>query len=106
MKKVILKFGMLAMLVVVLSGCSLRSDDEYLDSPTQSATEQRAQSVQKKPLQFPAYDSLKSEEPIVKKSTTGICHAKGSTYYSRTKNFVPYDSIEECLDSGGRLPKR
>jgi hypothetical protein len=42
----------------------------------------------------------------VKKSTTGICHAPGSTYYNRTKNFTPYNTLQECLDSGGRLPKR
>ncbi|MGI6348262.1 MAG: thermonuclease family protein [Patescibacteria group bacterium] len=45
------------------------------------------------------------EGPQVKKSSTGICHEKGTTYYERTKNFTPYDSIEECLNSGGRLPK-
>ena len=47
-----------------------------------------------------------SSDEIVKKSSTGICHAPGTSYYSRTKNFTPYNSIEECLDSGGRLPKR
>lgn len=41
----------------------------------------------------------------VKKSSTGICHEKGTTYYERTKNFTSYNSIEECLNSGGRLPK-
>lgn len=28
-----------------------------------------------------------------------------SSSYSRTKNFTPYESITECLNSGGRLPK-
>lgn len=42
----------------------------------------------------------------VKKSTTGICHAPGTTYYARTKNYTPYDTLDECLKSGGRLPKR
>jgi micrococcal nuclease len=55
--------------------------------------------------------SLKESSPtvtsaLVKKSTTGICHAPGTTYYAKTKNFVPYDTVEECLNSGGRLPKR
>ncbi len=45
-------------------------------------------------------------EPPVKKSSTSICHAKGSTYYAQTKRFTPYNTIEECLKSGGRLPKR
>lgn len=45
-------------------------------------------------------------EPAVKKSTTGICHAKGSTYYDRTTNYTAYASLDACLASGGRLPKR
>lgn len=44
--------------------------------------------------------------PLVKKSDTGICHQKGTNYYKNTKNFTPYDSIDECLNSGGRLPKK
>lgn len=43
---------------------------------------------------------------VVKKSKTGICHAPGTTYYSKTKSFTPYNSIDECLKSGGRLPLR
>ena len=41
----------------------------------------------------------------VKMSSTGICHAPGTQYYDKTKNFTPYDSIEACLNAGGRLPK-
>lgn len=41
----------------------------------------------------------------VKKSSDGICHARGTTYYYRTKNFVSYTNIDDCLQSGGRLPK-
>lgn len=45
--------------------------------------------------------------PHVKKSTSGICHENGvSVYYSRTKNFTPYDTIDDCLADGGRLPKK
>ena len=47
----------------------------------------------------------KSNEPI-KMSKTGICHAPNSTYYDKTKNFIPYKTLKECLDAGGRLPKR
>lgn len=43
---------------------------------------------------------------VVKKSTTGICHAPGTTYYEKTKNYTSYSTVEECLNSGGRLPKR
>lgn len=46
-----------------------------------------------------------STEPAVKKSTTGICHAIGTTYYARTTNYISYLSIANCIASGGRLPK-
>ena len=46
-------------------------------------------------------------EPNVKKSRSGICHSKNSSSsYSRTKNFTTYQSLELCLNSGGRCPKR
>ncbi len=45
-------------------------------------------------------------DPPVKKSRNGICHAAGSTYYSRTKHYTPYPSMAACLKSGGRRPKR
>jgi hypothetical protein len=41
----------------------------------------------------------------VKLSNTGICHDSSSGSYNRTKNFTPYQSLEDCLDAGGRLPK-
>ncbi len=43
---------------------------------------------------------------MVKKTSSGICHPPASSYYERTKNFRPFDSVEACLASGGRLPKR
>ncbi|MDI9355147.1 MAG: hypothetical protein QM532_03060, partial [Cyanobium sp. MAG06] len=43
--------------------------------------------------------------PNVKKSRTGICHDQSSAFYSKTKTFIPFNSIEECKDSGGRIPK-
>ncbi len=55
---------------------------------------------------FLAAPVLADDEPPVKKSSTSICHAKGSTYYAKTKRFTPYDTMEACLKSGGRLPKR
>ena len=42
----------------------------------------------------------------VKKSKTNICHKKGSKYYDLTKHFRAYNTIKECIDSGGRLPKK
>lgn len=44
-------------------------------------------------------------EPAVKMSKTGICHPRGGTYYSRTKNYTPYPSMEACIKAGGRPPK-
>lgn len=43
---------------------------------------------------------------IVKMSRTKICHAPSTTYYEKTTNFTPYSTLQECLDAGGRLPKR
>ena len=42
----------------------------------------------------------------VKMSKSGICHAPGSTYYKQTKNFTPYKTLEDCIKSGGRKPKK
>ena len=50
-------------------------------------------------------DNFENKNPNVKKSTTGICHKKGSQYYKQTKNFISFDTISACLESGGRLPR-
>ncbi len=50
--------------------------------------------------------AVADDGPPVKKSSTGICHAKGSTYYVQTKRFTAYNTMDECMKSGGRLPKR
>ncbi|MDH0448063.1 hypothetical protein [Shewanella sp. GD04112] len=39
-------------------------------------------------------------------SKNDICHDKSSRSYKRTKTYTPYQTIEECLASGGRLPKK
>lgn len=46
------------------------------------------------------------DNPPIKKSDTGICHEEGTNYYKNTKKFTSYDSLNECLNSGGRLPKK
>ena len=57
--------------------------------------------------QFLGIDAVFSEAlALTKKSSSGICHCPGGRYYDRTRNFTPYRSIAECLDSGGRHPKR
>lgn len=42
---------------------------------------------------------------IVKMSCSYICHESSSKHYRRTTNFTPYNTLQECLDAGGRLPK-
>jgi hypothetical protein len=44
-------------------------------------------------------------EPIVKQSTSGICHDKTSPSFNRTKTFEGFDSVAACIADGGRLPK-
>ncbi|WP_353131831.1 hypothetical protein [Limnohabitans sp.] len=45
-------------------------------------------------------------EPIVKKSDSGICHDKNSTSYGQTKKFTEFKTVDECVKSGGTLPKK
>ncbi|TDR05956.1 uncharacterized protein DUF1524 [Marinomonas communis] len=45
-----------------------------------------------------------ADQPV-KKSKSSICHRPNTEFYSRTKNFTAYETIEACLASGGRLPK-
>ena len=50
--------------------------------------------------------SCDSASVPVKKSKTNICHKKGSKYYDQTKHFRAFNTIKDCIDSGGRLPKK
>lgn len=52
-----------------------------------------------------ANEPPKANEPV-KMSRSKICHAPNSSYYAKTQNFTPYKTLKECLDAGGRLPKR
>ena len=45
-------------------------------------------------------------DPIVKKSDAGICHDKNSSSYERTKKFTEFKTVDECVKSGGTLPKK
>lgn len=42
----------------------------------------------------------------VKLSRSGICHCPGGAYWERTIHFTAHPSIESCLATGGRHPKR
>ena len=46
-----------------------------------------------------------NQNPNVKKSSSGICHEMGSQYYKQTKKYESFNSIEDCLNTGGRLPR-
>jgi hypothetical protein len=45
-----------------------------------------------------------AQASVIKKSNSGLCHPPQSSWYERTKNYQPYDSLDACLDSGGKLP--
>jgi hypothetical protein len=50
--------------------------------------------------------SQSQSNPPVKLSESGICHPRGGEYYSRTKKFRPFDSMEACVKAGGRPARR
>jgi hypothetical protein len=50
------------------------------------------------------YSSFARSE-LIKKSKSGICHDTYSSYYVMTKNFTSYNTLQGCINSGGRLPK-
>lgn len=50
-------------------------------------------------------EESKSQPIVVKKSGSGICHCPDGRFYDRTKRFTSFDTIKECLASGGRPPK-
>ena len=52
-----------------------------------------------------SFSATAQSEPV-KMSKSGICHAPNTTYYSQTKNFIPYKTLDECLRAGGRMPKK
>jgi len=54
----------------------------------------------------PAPAAKTTEGGLVKKSRSGICYDPSSPNYGRTKRFEAFDSIQACLQSGGRLPKK
>lgn len=43
-------------------------------------------------------------KPKVKKSTAEICHDENGTYYYKTKEYKIFDSMKDCINSGGRRP--
>lgn len=41
---------------------------------------------------------------VIKKSSSDLCHSPQSSWYERTKTYQAFDSLTNCLESGGRLP--
>jgi len=81
------------------------------DGKDQKPQPAAAQPVAPAPTPQPAPTPTPTPAPaatsgVVKKSTSSICHAPGTTYYNRTTNFTPYNTLDECLASGGRMPLR
>jgi hypothetical protein len=56
-------------------------------------------------ISFGSFAANPNSEPLVKQSSSGICHDNSSGSFNRTKNYVPFDSIAACIEAGGRLPK-
>ncbi len=44
----------------------------------------------------------KSDRPCIKRSRKKICHAINTGNYGSTTNFTPFESMADCLKSGGR----
>jgi endonuclease YncB( thermonuclease family) len=42
---------------------------------------------------------------FVKKSRSNICHVNESKYYARVKHFQRFETLNDCLAAGGRLPR-
>jgi len=43
---------------------------------------------------------------VVKKSDNGICHDPSSASYEKTTKFTSFPSMDECVKSGGKAPKK
>jgi hypothetical protein len=56
-------------------------------------------------ISFGSCAATPNSEPLVKQSSSGICHDNSSGSFNRTKNYIPFDTIAACIDAGGRLPK-
>ena len=53
----------------------------------------------------PAAQPAAPATAVVKKSESGICHDAKSPSYERTKKFTEFKTLDECVKSGGKLPK-
>jgi len=51
------------------------------------------------------YTYRNENHPPVKESRYHICHAKGTEFYASVTHFKEFNTIQECIASGARLPK-
>jgi hypothetical protein len=56
-------------------------------------------------ISFGSYAENLTGNSLVKQSLSGICHYNSSGSFNRTKNYIPFDSITACIETGGCLPK-
>ena len=42
---------------------------------------------------------------IKKSAKSGICYSADSKSYKKLKDFTPYKTMDECIATGGKLPK-
>lgn len=43
-----------------------------------------------------------ASELLVKQSSSGICHDASSSSFTRTKNYISFNSMQSCIDAGGK----
>jgi cytochrome c5 len=103
-----LKTSLIAALFA-LAGLSVQAQTNAAASGTVKTTAPAASAPAAKaaPAAAPAASAAKVEaEPEVKKSNAGICHDKTSPGFKQTKNFTAFKTLDECIKSGGRAPKK
>jgi len=103
-----LKTSLIAALFA-LAGLSVQAQTNATASGTVKAATPAASAPAAKaaPAAAPAASAAKGEaEPEAKKSNAGVCHDKTSPGFKQTKNFTAFKTVEECIKSGGRAPKK
>jgi hypothetical protein len=49
---------------------------------------------------------VQASEPVVKQSSSGICHDASSGSFKRTKNYNSFNDMQSCINAGGKPYKR
>jgi hypothetical protein len=72
-----------------------------VEEPEAVCSDAQNSTIERNPFSAP----VEKATNIVKKSKSGICHDHSSRWFKTVKNFVAYETLDKCLDSGGRLPR-